>query len=54
MTRDLKTETSACGTLVVSLDFELFWGVRDIIAVEDYRDRLLGTHRVRPLAAGFV
>lgn len=49
MTREVKTETSACGTLVVSLDFELFWGVRDIIAVEDYRDRLLGTHRVVPL-----
>ena len=30
------------GTFVVSLDFELFWGVRDIVTLSAYRERLLG------------
>ena len=30
------------GTFVVSLDFELFWGVRDVVPLSAYRDNLLG------------
>ena len=30
------------GVLVVSLDFELFWGVRDNRGIEDYKENLLG------------
>jgi hypothetical protein len=36
------------GTFVVSLDFELHWGVRDHRTVADYRDNLLGVRRVIP------
>jgi hypothetical protein len=36
------------GTFVVSLDFELHWGVRDHRAVADYRENLLGVRRVIP------
>ena len=36
------------GTFVVSLDFELHWGVRDHRTVADYRDNLLGVRRVVP------
>jgi hypothetical protein len=30
------------GTFVISLDFELFWGVRDVLPLSKYRDNLLG------------
>ena len=30
------------GVLVISLDFELFWGVRDNRSIEDYKENLLG------------
>ncbi|MGL4483664.1 MAG: polysaccharide deacetylase family protein [Anaerovoracaceae bacterium] len=30
------------GTLVISLDFELYWGVRDNKSIEDYQDNILG------------
>lgn len=36
------------GTFVVSLDFELHWGVRDHRTVADYRDNLLGVRRAIP------
>lgn len=36
------------GTFVVSLDFELHWGVRDHRTVADYRENLLGVRRVVP------
>lgn len=31
------------GTLVVSLDFELFWGMRDVVTLEAYRANLEGS-----------
>jgi len=34
------------GQLVISLDFELFWGVRDYRSTDAYRDRLLVTREV--------
>lgn len=36
------------GTLIVSLDFELFWGMLDCCALEDYRDNVLGGRKAVP------
>lgn len=36
------------GTLIVSLDFELFWGMLDCCALEDYRENVLGGRRAIP------
>jgi peptidoglycan/xylan/chitin deacetylase (PgdA/CDA1 family) len=36
------------GTFVISLDFELHWGVRDHRTVAEYRENLLGVRRVVP------
>ncbi len=36
------------GTFVISLDFELHWGVRDHRTIADYRENLLGVRRVVP------
>ena len=30
------------GTLIVSLDFELFWGMLDVCPLEHYQDNVLG------------
>src|ERR1700679_3073446 len=34
--------------LVISLDFELFWGVRDVVGLDAYRDNLLGVRQAIP------
>src|SRR3954471_23360091 len=36
------------GSLVISLDFELHWGVRDHRSVADYRENLLGVRQAIP------
>ena len=36
------------GTLIVSLDFELFWGMLDACALEDYRENVLGGRTAIP------
>ena len=36
------------GTLLVSLDFELNWGVHDVFSLEQYGDRLLGARKAIP------
>jgi hypothetical protein len=36
------------GTLVISLDFELYWGVRDSRSLESYRENLLGVRSAVP------
>ncbi len=36
------------GTLIVSLDFELFWGMLDVCPLEDYRDNVLGGRAAIP------
>lgn len=36
------------GTLIISLDFELFWGVRDVATVESYGANLRGTREAIP------
>jgi len=36
------------GNFVISLDFEIYWGVRDVLELDDYRDNLLGVRTVIP------
>lgn len=36
------------GTLIVSLDFELFWGMLDVCPLEDYEDHVLGGREAIP------
>jgi peptidoglycan/xylan/chitin deacetylase (PgdA/CDA1 family) len=36
------------GKLVISLDFEIYWGVHDAVSLEKYRDNLLGVQKVIP------
>jgi peptidoglycan/xylan/chitin deacetylase (PgdA/CDA1 family) len=36
------------GCFVISLDFELYWGVRDVVSLDAYRARLLGEREVIP------
>ena len=36
------------GALVISLDFELYWGMRDVRGLENYRQTLLGERLVVP------
>ena len=36
------------GKLLVSLDFELFWGMLDQCALEDYQDNVLGGRTAIP------
>src|SRR5262249_35841561 len=36
------------GILVISLDFEIYWGVRDLVTLDEYRDNLLGVRKVVP------
>ncbi len=38
----------ASGTLIISLDFELHWGIRDVKTVEQYRENLMGVRRAVP------
>jgi len=36
------------GTLIVSLDFELFWGMQDCVPLESYQDHVLGGRQAIP------
>ncbi len=36
------------GTFIISLDFELHWGMRDVKTVDQHRENLLGVRRVVP------
>lgn len=40
--------TVQAGVFTVSLDFELYWGVRDVLTIEQYRTHLLGVRAVVP------
>lgn len=42
------TGTRPKGILIVSLDFELYWGVRDIAGLDRYKDRLLAARAAVP------
>ena len=37
------------GTFMVSLDFELFWGMLDVCPLEEYQDKVLGGKRAIPM-----
>jgi len=41
-------DQSRAGIFTISLDFELFWGVRDVIPLSHYEDRLRAVHRAVP------
>ncbi|RXC05825.1 hypothetical protein, partial [Escherichia coli] len=36
------------GILIVSLDFELYWGVQDTMSLEQYKENLLGVRQAIP------
>ena len=36
------------GTFIISLDFELHWGMRHVKTVEQYRENLFGVRRAVP------
>ncbi|GAB4528315.1 MAG: polysaccharide deacetylase family protein [Pleurocapsa sp.] len=36
------------GTLVISLDFELYWGMRDLVSLADYEQQLSGVRQAVP------
>lgn len=38
----------ANGKFVISLDFEIYWGVRDVVKLEDYKEHLLGVQNAIP------
>jgi peptidoglycan/xylan/chitin deacetylase (PgdA/CDA1 family) len=40
--------TETAGTLTISLDFELFWGVHDTRSLQDYGDNILGARAAIP------
>ncbi len=44
----MRRNSSLPGSLIISLDFELYWGVRDQKPLESYRDNLLGVRQVIP------
>ncbi len=37
------------GKFVISLDFEIYWGVRDAVKLKEYKEHLLGVQKVIPL-----
>lgn len=37
------------GSFIISLDFELMWGVRDVTTKEEYGDSILGVRKVLPI-----
>ena len=43
-----KSAHQESGKLVISLDFELFWGMRDKTSIEKYKDNLLGVREIIP------
>lgn len=38
----------ANGKFVISLDFEMYWGVRDVVKLQDYKEHLLGVQKAIP------
>ncbi len=44
----MPVRAQAPGTFIISLDFELHWGIRDVKTVEQYRENLIGVRRAVP------
>ena len=36
------------GKFIISLDFELMWGVRDIVTIDSYGQHIAGVHEAIP------
>lgn len=45
---NLRFDVNEYGKFVISLDFELMWGVRDKRTIRDYGDNIIGVHKVIP------
>lgn len=45
----MPVSVKAPGTFIISLDFELHWGIRDVKTVERYRENLIGGRRAVPV-----
>jgi len=45
---ELRTDSGRAAIFTISLDFELFWGVRDVIPLSRYEDRLRTVHVAVP------
>lgn len=41
-------KNTSTGKFVISLDFELMWGVRDVLTVNNYGENIKGVHKVIP------
>ncbi len=51
----MPVQPQAPGIFIISLDFELHWGIRDVKTVTQYRENLLGVRRAVPaMLATFV
>jgi len=37
------------GKLIISLDFEICWGIRDAVKLNNYKENLLGVHKAIPM-----
>jgi peptidoglycan/xylan/chitin deacetylase (PgdA/CDA1 family) len=48
MATQYKRMQQQTGKFVISLDFELMWGVRDLVTIEQYGDHLRGVHTAIP------
>lgn len=48
MIRDKSVRRDMPGTFIVSLDFELFWGMQDAHTLDSYRDHVLGGRKAVP------
>lgn len=38
------------GKFIISIDFEIFWGVHDAIKLEDYKENLIGVRKAIPMS----
>ena len=39
----------SCGVFIISLDFEMYWGVRDKRSIDQYKNNLHGIRKVVPI-----
>ena len=42
------------GNFTISLDFELYWGMRDVQTLESYQEHIRNVHFVVPTIAGII
>ncbi|MBK9533038.1 MAG: hypothetical protein IPO42_14830 [Chitinophagaceae bacterium] len=44
----MNTQSDNTGTFVISLDYELLWGVWDVTSIDKYGEHILGVKKVIP------